>query len=775
MYNQMLGNRRITAKKLFIIVEFRPMPSPIIIRPRPVLIELIIAITLAWACIMQSRAVEPVSGPSLIPNGDFETANHDDHWPDGWPKAGVIKEEAGNHFLRLTSDSPGKMVTLYRSILLPIGTKALRLSWRWRVSGLKVGKQPWFDARLMLEFKDSAGAKVKPAPAAPYLRKDTPGWVQGELKFLVPESATTLEFMPSLLQVDQGTLDLDDIELHSIDAQDLLAQAAAKETANQAKLAKLAAQKQAKAAAHVQPDGSLISNGGFELSGKSGSWPDDWGKLKEGGSWELENGNHFLRLKSTTPGATILMYRAIDLPAGLEALRLSWRERVSELKKGKLPWNDARIMLEFKDAAGQTLANKPSPPYTQNDTKGWVARTTDFLVPQGAITLVLMPSLFQVEHGVFDLDDISLKPTSADALREQARLAEEAAQRAYVAPETPDQKKWPQELHVSGNRILNKSGAEVWLQGVNAGGLETLVADRQIMKSAVVGVDDWKANIIRLPVKGDYWFGDSPLQKDGGKSYRETIDQIITLVANRGAYLLLDLHRFRAPTEKDVAFWKDAASRYKNHPAVLFDLFNEPHDVPWDVWKNGGWVSEKKQGVDESAFLDENEKKKANAGFPSVGMQALVNAARQTGARNIVVVGGLAWSGDLSGVAQGYALDDAGGDGIVYSWHNYNWHKDWQGRVLAAAAKYPILVGEVGADEKKMDFIPLQDQEDPYTWVPDMLGFIQKYHLHWTAWCLHPKATPVLISDWNYTPTPYWGAFAKRALAGEQFTMKKMR
>jgi hypothetical protein len=347
--------------------------------------------------------------------------------------------------------------------------------------------------------------------------------------------------------------------------------------------------------------------------------------------------------------------------------------------------------------------------------------------------------------------------------------------RAYVAPEAPNQAKWPQELHVQGTKILNRDGKEIWLQGVNAGGLEMDAQFKFGMKSALVGVDDWKANIIRLPVHEDYWFGKNSPQNDGGKAYRETIDNIVTLVANRGAYLLLDLHRFRAPSQEHLDFWKDAAAHYKNHPAVLFDLFNEPYGTSWEVWKDGGFVSEKKEGVDESAFLTVEDKIKNNAGFLSVGMQALVNAVREAGARNVVVVGGLAWSGDLSGVVNGYALEDKTGNGIVYGWHNYNWHKDWKGRVLGAAAKFPILVGEVGADVKKMDFIPWADQEDPYTWAPDMLGFIQKYKLNWTAWCLHPQFTPVLISDWNYTPTPFWGVFAKRALAGEQFEMKKMR
>jgi hypothetical protein len=56
-----------------------------------------------------------------------------------------------------------------------------------------------------------------------------------------------------------------------------------------------------------------------------------------------------------------------------------------------------------------------------------------------------------------------------------------------------------------------------------------------------------------------------------------------------------------------------------------------------------------------------------------------------------------------------------------------------------------------------------------------MLGLIQKYKLNWTAWSFYPTTTPVLLTNWNYTPSPFWGDFVKRALAGEQFPLGKLR
>jgi len=710
----------------------------------------------------------------LAPNGDFEAPNAQADWPAGWSgikTGGSWEKEDGNHFLRLKSPAPGQMVMLYEEIRLPADARALKLSWKQRVRDLKKGKNSWFDARIMLEFIDDQHDKVSPNPNAAATGKDTDGWVEREKTFLVPEGAYWLKFMPALFQVESGTFDLDDISLQPIDPEPLRKEMQRKQEERLAKQQAAAAKRREKAQATFEKWGSLIPNGSF--SDQKEGVPTAWGKMSGDLSWHAEADNTFLRIQASKPGRLSMVYRTYDIPPGIEALELTWKQRVSQLKTGEKPWHDARIMIEFQGIDGKKLSSKPSPAYTQKNTDGWVEKSKSFLVPEEALTVVLMPSLFEVEAGTFDLDDLQLTPTSPKPLLAAAQLRREEAAFRHVPREEPNRANWPNMLKVVGNRVHDTDGNDVWLQGVNAGGLETLPQDKQQIKSTVVAIDQWNANCVRVPIKDAFWYGESPYQNDGGKEYRETIDRIVNLAANRGAYVVLDLHRYRAPKQEHADFWKDCAAVYKNHPAVLFDLLNEPHGISWEVWRNGGFVGTK-NGNDESAFLNDEEKKK-NQGFQSIGMQAMVDAVRSTGAKNIVIAGGVAWCNDLTGVAEGYALDDPTGNGVMYSWHTYNWHTDWEKKVLPAAEKYPIFLGEVGADVNKMNFIPAEAQEDPYTWVPDMLGFIQKHHIHWTGWCFHPKATPIMISDWKYTPTPFWGKFAKEALSGKQFELKRTR
>jgi hypothetical protein len=277
-----------------------------------------------------------------------------------------------------------------------------------------------------------------------------------------------------------------------------------------------------------------------------------------------------------------------------------------------------------------------------------------------------------------------------------------------------------------------------------------------------VAIQDWHANPIRVPLAQDRWFGKAPDQTDGGKAYRALVKQVVDTCSKAGVYVILDLHwsdagewgqqigQHNMPDANSVTFWKDVARTYKNHPAVLFDLYNEPHDVTWDVWRNGGTVTER----------DRRSGKETT--YEAAGMQKLLDTVRSTGAKNVVVVGGLNWSYDFSGVLDDKGLADPKGNGVIYANHAYPFKGEsvdaWIDRMEKATQQFPVIVSEFGSDPR--GGANLTGEE----WVRRVLQALHDHDWDWTAWDLHPSAGPRLISDWNYTPTPTFGVWVKQAL-----------
>jgi len=165
--------------------------------------------------------------------------------------------------------------------------------------------------------------------------------------------------------------------------------------------------------AGMAEDENLISNGDFE---KGSGWADDWGQPKTGATLEKENDNHFVRLASGKAGEQILLYKAIQVPAGVKSFELSFRIRVQNLKPGKEPWFDARVVNNFKDESGEAYPGPP-PVYYRKDTKDWVEKKIKFNAPEGATKLEFIAGLFQVESGTLDVDDIVLKPGDSGSFK----------------------------------------------------------------------------------------------------------------------------------------------------------------------------------------------------------------------------------------------------------------------------------------------------------------------------------------------------------------------
>jgi hypothetical protein len=215
------------------------------------------------------------------------------------------------------------------------------------------------------------------------------------------------------------------------------------------------------------------------------------------------------------------------------------------------------------------------------------------------------------------------------------------------------------------------------------------------------------------------------------------------------------------PDRNSVIFWKDFAPVYANHPAVLFDLYNEPHDVSWDVWLNGGMITDRPNGRGMVA-------KK----YEAVGMQEMLDTVRATGAKNVVVAGGLEWAYDFNGILAGRQLKDPAGNGVIYANHAYDNKQQsvftWIANMEEATAQFPVIVSEfggAGGPNRRRGWwgqSPSTAMGDD--WLLHVLQAIQDHNWSFTAWDLHTTAGPTLIADWNYMPTPEFGVYVKELL-----------
>src|SRR5690242_15139300 len=86
----------------------------------------------------------------------------------------------------------------------------------------------------------------------------------------------------------------------------------------------------------------------------------------------------------------------------------------------------------------------------------------------------------------------------------------------------------PLPLKVDKTHLVNSRNERVRLRGVNAASLEwTSDGEGHILETVRVAIRDWHANVIRLPLSQDRWFGKAPEQHDEGQAYRALVKQVV--------------------------------------------------------------------------------------------------------------------------------------------------------------------------------------------------------------------------------------------------------
>ena len=325
------------------------------------------------------------------------------------------------------------------------------------------------------------------------------------------------------------------------------------------------------------------------------------------------------------------------------------------------------------------------------------------------------------------------------------------------------------QLHVSGNELVNASGGQVILHGMDRSGAEYACVqgwgffDGPVDEASILAMKSWThVTAVRVPVNEACWNGESYVNPTyAGANYISAIKSYVSLLNANGIVVILDLHwtdgLYTGPSSgcssaqatcqkpmpdaaEAIPFWTSVANTFKGNNAVIFDLFNEPYasratgstTSGWACWLNGGTC--------------------AGIGYQVAGMQSMVNAVRSAGAANVLMLGGEEYSNDLTDWLQ-YEPTDPDSN-LVASWHSYsgntcNTQACWTSEVAPVMAKVPVIVGEMGESDCGGSYMDT---------LTSWLESENTSFLAWT-WDAWGGCSNVLITSYSGTPTPFGAAY----------------
>ena len=302
------------------------------------------------------------------------------------------------------------------------------------------------------------------------------------------------------------------------------------------------------------------------------------------------------------------------------------------------------------------------------------------------------------------------------------------------------------QVSVSGNKFM-VDGKAIVFRGLDASDPDKLAKDGHWNKEYFEAVKSWGANIVRFPVHPTAW------RNRGRNEYLKLLDSGVKWATDLSLYVIIDWHSignlrtemYQSPmyetTRKETfEFWRTMAGRYKGNTTVaFFEFFNEPTVMngqlglcSWKDWK------------------EMNEE--------------MIVIIRASGSKAIPLIAGFNWAYDLTPVAN----DPINAEGIAYVSHPYpmkrekpwepKWDKDWG----FVAKKYPLILTEIGfcgADERGAHVPVISDE----SYGDAITKYCADNGISYTVWVFDPQWAPMLISDWNFTPTRQ-GRYFKAAL-----------
>jgi endoglucanase len=303
------------------------------------------------------------------------------------------------------------------------------------------------------------------------------------------------------------------------------------------------------------------------------------------------------------------------------------------------------------------------------------------------------------------------------------------------------------QVSVKGNKFVTPDGNAIVFRGLNTSDPDKLEREGHWDKRHFEEIKSWGANLVRFPVHPTAW------RKRGNDEYFKLLDKGVALAEEQGLYVVIDWHSignlknemyqnpmYETTIKETFEFWRAVAKHYKgNNTVAFFELFNEPTvmrgelgSCSWAEWKTL--------------------------------MEEIILIIRSTGSTAVPLVAGFNWAYDLKEIAK----NPVKADGIGYVSHPYPqkrpkpWEQQWTEDWGYVAEKYPLMLTEIGfcgADDRGAHIPVISDE----SYGDAITQYANEKGISYVVWVFDPHWSPMLFSDWNYTPTRQ-GRYFKKAM-----------